>query len=106
MITYYNCNRRKPNDNYYKKLFADFKSDDITVSERSPRSPKNGGIEARKYWRRADEDEARRTIYPVWFKNASWYGRSEYFIKDKHEGGRDYPKPEIIVGYGEYTQHR
>lgn len=105
-IDYVVCERRTPRDSYYQKKFADFKSDDITVSERSPMSPRTGGIDARPYWRRATEDEARRTYYPVWFKNATWYGASEYYIKDRHEGGRNTPRPAIIVGYGEYTQCR
>ena len=98
--------RRCPRGSYYAKKFADFKTDEITVSERSPMSPQNGGYEARTYWRRADEDEAKRTFYPVWFKNASWYGGSQYYIKDRHEGGRNTPRPAIVVGCGEHTQNR
>lgn len=105
-INYVECNRRNPNDSYYQTLFLGFKSDDITVSERSPMSPRNGGFDARKYWRRATADEAKRTYYPVWFKNASWYGASEYYIKDRHEGGRNAPKPTRIVGCGEFTECR
>lgn len=46
-INYVECNRRNPNDGYYQILFSDFKTNDITVSERSPMSPRNGGFDAR-----------------------------------------------------------
>lgn len=102
------CLRRTNNNMlpYYQKKFAAFKTDDITVSEMSPMSPKNGGFAARAVWRTASEDEARRTLYPVWFKNASWYGASQYYIKDRHEGGRPYPKPYRLVGCGTGTEFK
>lgn len=95
-INYSGCNRCTPRDSYYQTMFADFKSDDITVPERSPMSPQNGGYAARNYWRRADEDEAKRTLSAIWFKNASWYGGSQFYIKDRHEGGRNTPRPAKI----------
>jgi len=103
-INYIACNRCTPRDSYYQTMFADFKSDDITVSERSPLSPLTGGLEARAYWRRATADEAKRTYYPVWFKNATWYGSSEYYIKDRHEGGR--PAPKKAWRNGEFVDNK
>lgn len=104
-IIFKTCVRRTQKDMlaYYERRFANFQTDTIYVSEMSPMSPKNGGFAAREFWRTASEDEARRTFYPVWFKNASWYGASQYYIKDRHEGGRNTPKPTVIVGCGTGT---
>ena len=60
-----------------------FKTDRVFVSEKPPCSPDNGGYAAREFWRRASEDEASRTTYDVWFKNASFYGSHRYYIKDR-----------------------
>lgn len=103
-IEYVSCDRRTPRDSYYQSKFAKFNTDDIFVSERSPMSPRNGGVAAKLYWRRATEFEAERTFYPIWFKNASWYGAAEYYIKDRHEGGR--PAPKTVFRDGEILYNR
>lgn len=102
------CVRRTKNDMtaYYNRKFADFKTDTIYVSEKSPMSPDNGGREAQRVWRRADETEAKNTYDEVWFKNASWYGGSQFYIKDRHLGGRPTPRPSILVGCGTGTEFR
>lgn len=82
-IKYTPYERRSPRYLYYEAKFKDFRSCDITVSERSPMSPKHGGYAARRYWRVATEEEARRTSYSVWFKNSSLYGASKYYINDR-----------------------
>lgn len=107
-IIFATCIRRTKNNMlpYYQKKFSNFKTDRVFVSEMSPCSPHNGGYAAREFWRRADESEASRTYYDVWFKNASWYGGSEFFIKDRMEGGRPTPRPTVIVGCGEHTECR
>lgn len=85
MIIFQTCVRRAKNNMrpYYEKRFGHFKTNRLYVSEMSPCSPHNGGYAARQFWRRASEDEASRTTYDVWFKNASFYGSHRYYIKDR-----------------------
>jgi hypothetical protein len=85
-IIYATCVRRKPNEKYYEKKFKDFKAERIYVSEFPPCSKRNGGYDARYFWSPATEDQAMRFEGQVFFKNASFYGCSIYYIKDR--GGR------------------
>ena len=80
-IEFINCNRCYKNDmtDYYQKRFSDFKTENLTVSEHSPR--KRGETAKESGWYEVDYEEAHSSKNPVWFKNASWFGRSRYYIK-------------------------
>lgn len=82
-IIYATFLRRKPNEKYYERKFKDFKAERIYVSEFPPCSKRNGGYYARYFWSSATEEQAMRFEGQVFFKNASLYGGSRYYIKDK-----------------------
>lgn len=80
-IIYATSVRCKQNTSYYEKKFKDFKAEKVIVSEFPPQSERNGGRE--KGWRQVSETEAKDFCGIVFFKNASFYGGSRYYIKDR-----------------------
>ena len=75
--------RRNFNEKYYEKKFNGFKAERIYVSEFGPCSQRNGGYEARSFWSPATEEEAMNFEGQVFFKNASFAGGSQYYIKNR-----------------------
>ena len=75
--------RCSPKISYYEKKFSNFKAERIYVSEFSPYSKRNSGYAARYFWSPATEEQARDFEGQVFFKNASYYGGSRYYIKDR-----------------------